>query len=421
MQKLYTLFLLITVSFISAFGASTTSTVNVNGVTREYMTVTPNVKRELFTSVIVFLHGVGGKITGCDDIICYEEVAQQMADLTGSIVLLPQALDEQNPQIKQLSSLLPQLSFLGVDALEIPVNSIWNAGVSVPLDNELKSILQSVGFGDIAAAGKIVLNKDVDDVAFINHIIDASRTSALIPVLSNVFIVGVSMGGAMTYKYAYSGNSQADAIAVISGFVGAEVDNNKPLGIPACIFHSKDDEVVLFNGGIFNEPIPEIVGGIASKSACWTVLPDVYDFPNIADDGITVQKITYPCEPELWFYTLTGAKHADFMKSDYQTGPNDMGYISQIRHFFFLGWVYNSVENHCANSSIAFFNPNPAKENISFTVSGNYELKTVTGKTVLKGNILAGEMISIGNISTGLYIVTLKSIEGNFVDKLIVK
>ncbi len=416
MQKLYTLFLLITFGFVSVFGNETTSTVDMNGVKREYMTVTPDTKIASSNSLIVFLHGIGGKIADCGTAICYKETAQEIADATGSIVLLPQALDEQNEQIKQLSGMLSQF---GLDVPEIPVNSIWSAGVSAPLDDNLKPVLQLLGFGDIAAAGKIVLNKDVDDVAFINRIVNDVKNSVN-TIIENVYVIGVSMGGAMTYKYAYSGNSQAGAVAVISGFVGAEVDNNKPLDVPACIFHSKDDEVIPYDGGIFNEPVSETVDGIASKSACWAAPPVISDFPDIAADGITVQKKTYPCNPDLHFYILTGAGHTDFMKSDYQTGSNDMDYLTEIWNFF-KETKTNGVEDYFAGNNITFFSPNPAKENISFLFPGNYELKTVTGKVILKGNAMAGEMISTGNIQAGLYIVTLKSVEGNFVDKLMIK
>ena len=226
------------------------------------------------------------------------------------------------------------------------------------------------------------------------------------------------MGGAMTYKYAYSPNSQAKAIAVIAGFIGIDVNHNKALNIPACIFHSEDDQVIPYHGGDFNASIPHTVAEIAQKNGCTD--GDDFFIEDIADDGITVQGILYNCEESkrVKFYTLSGALHETFMSSDYISGPNDMDYFTEIWKFF--EEVKSSRIVNIYSSSVPIVYPNPAKGNISFYISGNYEIKELTGKTILKGNVTAGETISIDNIPAGLYLITLKSNEENHVGKLII-
>ena len=415
MRKLYTLFLLIVSVSVSTFGDVVQ--IDINGTTREYIIVAPETPSESPRPLIVFLHGLGQRISD------YVEIAQQTANTTGAVMLLPQALDEQNPSIKFLNEVLSSLEIPEFPESGIPVSSVWNAGTSIPLTGlltpEQMGMLQAF-FPEIAAAQKIVLNADVDDIGFINRIINDIKVPYNIRQ-SRIYMFGVSMGGAMTYKYAYSENAQTAAIAVVSGFIGAEVYHGKILNTPVCIFHSEDDEVVPYYGGIFSQSIPYTVAEFIQKYKC-TEIGYPEGLPDIANDGISVQVQTYACDPRkaLKFYLLSKAKHADFMVSDYKTGPNDIDYLTEIWKFF-EETKSNKIEEIFASNTISFFYPNPAKEAISFSVSGKYELKEITGKAILTGNVAAGEIVSIGNIPAGLYLVTLKSIEGNYTDKLIIK
>lgn len=88
---------------------------------------------------------------------------------------------------------------------------------------------------------------------------------------------------------------------------------------------------------------------------------------------------------------------------------------------FFEGTKSSSIENNFASDNTLLFYPNPAMESISFTTSGNYELREITGKTVLKGNVTERETISISTIPAVLDITTLKSAGNNYTNKLTIK
>lgn len=411
MKKIYILIFVIIFGSISAFGGES-KTISIDGVTREYKLFLPDKPTGTPQPLIVFLHGLGQKIAE------YEGIAQQMANATGSVFLLPQALDEQSTNIKTLINLAKDKG-----GLEIPAECVWSAGLSVTLDAlamELSlSATEKFALQLLLPSGKAVLNANVNDLGFLNGIINEAKASFSINP-SRIYMIGASLGGAMTYRYAYSAGSQVSAIAVIAGFIGAEVDHSGSLNIPVCIFHSQNDQVVPYSGGLFNRPIPDIVDEIGQKRGC-TGTPSVYNFPDIAPDGVTVQSKTYNCNPELplKFYILSGAAHALFMTSDYTAGPNDMDYMTEVWKFFEEAKP-NSVETIRSVEPVSFY-PNPAKENITFTVSGSFELKEMTGKTILKGNAVAGEMTSLENIPSGIYIITLKSDEGMYSGKLIVK
>ena len=438
MRKLYISFLLIISASVYTFGGVTQIT--VDGIAREYIVVAPETSSDSPKPLIVFLHGLGWDITE------YEAMAQQLANEKDAVVLLPQALNEQDDNLIGLANfatsyaleipeILTYLDLAGIqkqDLLELSDFSaypVWGAGASIPFDfNDLVSrglipnepllllYLQST-YKKYIDAGKIELNKDVDDVAFINSAINDIKVPYNIDE-SKILVAGASMGGAMAYKYAYSENSQATALAVVSGFIGNEVDHSKTLDIPVCIFHSKDDEIIPYEGTVFSQPITEIISEFAQKFGCGEAITD--DIKKIADDGITVQVNNYECNTAFKFYLLSGASHFDFLTSDYETGPNDIDYFTEIWNFFAKSTSLN-VEDISVSNNISFFYPNPAKENISFSVSGNYELKDIAGKAVLKGNAAAGESISVGNIPAGLYVITLKSAEGNCANKLIIK
>ena len=352
MRKLYILFLIVSVS-ISSFGMAI-QVIKVNGIDRTYMVVTPEKSSESPGPLIVFLHGIDENISD------YQAMAQQAANETGAVILLPQALGEQDPKLLELVELassyaleVPEISSLmeiiGIqDFTDLPNLSaypVWGAGMSAPFD--FKELVASgmipadlvmplqILYRDIINAGKIELNGKVDDVSFINQAINEVKAAYNIDQ-SKIYMAGVTIGGAMAYKYAYSENSQISALAVIFGFIGNEVDHSKTLDIPVCIFNDLD--------------------GIDYFTKIWECFGDP-----------------------------------------------------------------TNIEDVFTSNSISFFYPNPAKETISFSVSGDYELKNIAGKTILKGNAATGETISIGNIPAGLYIVMLKSVEGNYANKLIVK
>jgi poly(3-hydroxybutyrate) depolymerase len=411
MKKIYISLILVVFVLNSVSGQITTI---VNGQEREYLVFTPLNRHEDPRAMFLLLHGNGGTAqefaTLCN--------AQLIADLTDFIVVFPQALDEQNLELVNLISMLSSLG--GIEFPGVSVEGVWNAGVSVSNSDVIPasymSLMPLIAPG-IAAAGKIQFNKDVDDIAYLNQVINEVKRDYNIDE-SRIFMEGASMGGAMTYRYAYNGESQVSAIAVAAGFIGAEVDDSEPLDIPVCIFHSQDDEVVPYNGSFLNGPIPEIVEKITSLKNCSDGVSS--DLPDIADDGITIEKIQYECNSSyVWFYKITGASHIDFLSSDYQTGPNDIDYLVESYRFF-MNLSSTDIEDRASETKDLFF-PNPAGDFVISSVSGTCNIYNMAGEQVISRYVDEDDRITVSGLPAGLYVVKVKTEQGVVTGKLVKK
>ena len=308
--------ILLLVALLSIFKAFSSEKIVVNGIEREYLKFTPeNLMAESPYSILVLLHYNGAKASDFAD-LCR---ASTLASLYNTVVLVPQALDEQDSDVLSLLTLAESLGeYPGMSK-----TAVWGAGVSVAPSELIPSDYMPIFtmlYPQMAATGKVEFNKSIDDIAFINAIIEDTRENNFANS-AQVFLAGSSMGGAMTYKYAYSQESQADAIAVIAGFVGAEVDNSSPLNIPVCVFHSEDDEVFLYQGSTLNKSVPDFIDKIVSENGCGQNLSS--QFPDLASDGIEVNLTKYNCDVNkiVWFYILKRSRHSDYVIFDYVTVP----------------------------------------------------------------------------------------------------
>lgn len=413
MKHLYT-FLFFSFLSVAAYATSVTKNIDVDGQTRKYIVYFPSNYVDTDTlPLLVFLHPNGFSASEFAETYKMEEVCE----MAKSIVLVPEAMDEQSSTIK---SLYAQAQSLGVGFAGMSVTNVWGAGASVKTD-ELTSKLGSLAplfsmlYPDLAAAGKIQFNKDVDDVKFINAMIDEMETSYKVDQ-DRLFMIGASMGGAMTYKYAYSDGSKIKGAAVICGFVGAEVDTiGKSLDIPLCVFHSQSDSVVAYDGGMLGGPIPSTVAAVASANGCSDYqLADVAD---VADDGFKIKTYSYDCDStkRVLFYSIDKSAHADFLVSDYTTGPNDIDYYYEVYKFLFGVKIPNAVEDNRSMDEHIY--PNPATDYLHTSLSGHYRILSQDGM-VVKTGVVDGQTISVSDLAPGLYIFVLENEEGSFVSKI---
>jgi poly(3-hydroxybutyrate) depolymerase len=411
MRKIYifiTLFVLTTNGLLAQVKTTT-----VNGAERKYLVFTPMNESSEPRALFLLLHGNGSTAAEFAE-LCN---AQSIADKTNYIVVFPEAMDEQN---QELLSLFNLMMTMGKEFPGVSMVKVWNAGVSIQVSDVVPQEyigLLSLVAPTIANAGKIQFNKDIDDVSYLNQVINEVKRDYKVDE-NKIYMEGASMGGAMTYKYAFGSESQVDAIAVIAGFIGAEVDQSKALNIPVCIFHSKDDEVVPYNGGIFNEEIPAIVDNITTSKNCGN--ENSVDFPDIADDGMTVKTTYYDCDASrVWFYEMTGASHKQFFKSDYQTGPNDMDYMSESVRFFENAQL-SSIKNAVSDNKNIFF-PNPATDFILSSVAGIWNIYNLTGELLLLKQVDADETIGVAQLPSGLYLIYVETEQGIITTKLVKK
>ena len=209
------------------------------------------------------------------------------------------------------------------------------------------------------------------------------------------------MGGAMAYKYAFSSNPQITAMAIGSGFIGNEVNTSGDFPISTCHFHSTDDEIVKFNGTLFNDSIQNIINLLAAKNN--------HDAPtetaisnSTEEDNMTVTTYDYTKsgEPRLLFYKITGAEHN-------LAGIKDINIGTEMWRFFNGEPLSNSI--HETSENQLTFYPNPAKENIEVSATGDYAIYNLNGELLLSGKIEKGNDISVKKLSKGNYIIIVNS------------
>lgn len=396
MKKITTLCIALLVASITALAATkTTETFELAGKTRTYLQYIPSsYNAETPSKVLILLHGLNGNMNFFEN-QGYDLAT--MADLTNTIILSLQALDEQDPEVNTLIGLLGTSQ-----ATSFTTTGVWGAGVSVPVSSfptEYQPLI-SVMYPAIAAAGKVILNQHIDDVAYINEVINKTKNTYTVNN-EKVFMLGASMGGAMAYKYAFSANPQITAMAIISGFKGAEVSTSGDFPVATCHFHSTNDEVVVYNGTAFNTPIQDLVTLLSGKNH--TTSAEVIAIPNAEEeDNMTVTAYDYQTasKPRFLFYKIEGANHM-------LTGLKDITIFTEALKFFNNEPILTSItDTYVAQVNVS---PNPTSDYIYVSVSGNYTLYTLQGNIILAGSAHENEAIAVGHLPKGLYLLSIEN------------
>ena len=396
MKKITTLCIALLVASITALAATkTTETFELAGKTRTYLQYIPSsYNAETPSKVLILLHGLNGNMNFFEN---QGYNLATMADVTNTIILSLQALDEQDATVNNFITVIGSYQ-----ATSFTTTGVWGAGVSVPVSSfptEYQPLI-SVMYPAIAAAGKVILNQHIDDVAYINEVINKTKNTYTVNN-EKVFMLGASMGGAMAYKYAFSTNPQITAMAIISGFKGAEVSTSGDFPVATCHFHSTNDEVVVYNGTTFNTPIQDLVTLLSGKNH--TTSAEVIAIPNAEEeDNMTVTAYDYQTasKPRFLFYKIEGANHM-------LTGLKDITIFTEALKFFNNEPILTSItDTYVAQVNVS---PNPTSDYIYVSVSGNYTLYTLQGNIILAGSAHENEAIAVGHLPKGLYLLSIEN------------
>ena len=117
-------------------------------------------------------------------------------------------------------------------------------------------------------------------------------------------------------------------------------------------------------------------------------------------------------------YTFNNTNAYFYYKWDISNNNGDVYF--QSSEFTFSGPIITSVENR--NDQRIHIFPNPAKTELS--ISGNlsentnYEITSMEGKSLQKG-VVNGGSVSIENLTTGLYIIKIKTDAGERVQRFV--
>ncbi len=378
-------------------------TLAVDGLERSYVVYTPSgFDKSHSHSVLMILHGLNGTSEG------YAELcnAQMLSDVNDALVVLPQALEEQDSEIQTALATMKQF---GILPAEMELKYPWGAGARISVDamkemaGASASLLPLI-MPNVVQKGYGELNEVVDDVKFIDQIYADMQKSY--NANDSFFVVGASMGGAMAYKYAYSSSCKAKKICVINGFVGSGVDTvGKAINIPALIFHSKADQVVKYEGGMFNGPILPTINTVAAQNGCGESQQKAVE--DVKEDGNQVVRMDYSCEEgkEIVYYESDNAAHTDFLNAQ----TNDVDFFAEME-FFFYGKSFVGCDDYLADQQLSFY-PNPVVDMLYTSEEGRFSVKDLMGRTLFSGEMSNGA-VDLSSLSAGIYFFSLENGKG---------
>jgi len=369
-------------------------TIYVDGFKREYWVYTPSHPfSEKPDGMIVCLHGFGRTM---DDFFDQYNITA-IADSLNMIIAAPQALPEQNQEVRRDAEIINSWT-----DNTISLNSVWGCGLSVHVTSFGLTLFDAE------------LNKEVDDVKFIDQMIDEILAENSIPE-RNLFMLGTSMGGFMTYQYALRKGGRLSGIISIAGSMGLSVKGmDYTTKLPVCDFHSVTDEVVSYTGSQFQFPVlialamskTNVINyWVETNSAGLPVTEQVQNYPSTKE--ITVEKITYPDKDnEVIHYKIDGASHSYFFKKE---EGDCMDHVEEITRFIQSHISKSPIQIQPVSAQKLVFYPNPVQDIIYVDVeSGIVTIFDTTGQTVFTQSFTEGK-IDLSFLKSGIYIIEIQS------------
>jgi poly(3-hydroxybutyrate) depolymerase len=305
--------------------------INADGFDREYLLYTPeNNSDKAPEGIVVYLHGFNGSMQDFFNKYNFSE----MADALNCIVLAPQALREQDQALLTNPIVISLFTEYGIS-----LNSVWACGLAV------KAYVPS-GDTNIVYLDE-ELNKNVNDVDFIASIIDNTVSEFGLDG-RNIFVLGTSMGGYMSYQFALKHGDKLSGLISVSGSMGTKIKAaENPVKVPICDFHSLTDDLVPYHGSMILYGLmvdlakdkEEIINyWVNNNMAGSPIVENVQYYPS--SNGITVEKFTYPApDYEVIHYKMNGSDHTHFFTKEVDC----MDYKEEVLKFI-QSHVYVSVE-----------------------------------------------------------------------------
>lgn len=354
-----------------AFAGFTTGTFKYKGAWRKYAIYVPAIYASSSEKVplLLGLHGYG------DDIDNFRNICMtNIADTANYICVYAEALP-----------------WLGANA--------WNSGAGV---------------------GIINVNSEVDDVGFLNSLIDTVISKYRIDT-TRMYAFGFSFGGFMVDRLATECSQRFAAACNVSGLHGNFLAGKIPSTyVPYLKFHGTNDPTISYNGmqtvGLFpgfGLSAENTVKFWMTQNHCDTI-PVVDSMPNTANDGLRFIRFTYnngDNNSKVIFYKVLNGLH-----KWYGLPANDISYCQTIWDFFrqykrenFVTAIRNI--NHVEQIKIF---PNPSNGNFTVSLQNlNYNIQQISifdiaGKEVYTQVVTTQSPITIiSNLPKGLYLLRL--------------
>lgn len=361
------LLVLVQISVLYSFAQYSDHSFTFGGISRQYRLYVPPVYDSTRpTPFVLALHGLGDTKNNFAAGIAMNKVA----DTANFIFAVPQAI---------------------VDNV-LTGQSAWNSGAGE--------------FG-------ITLNPNIDDVGFLNALIDSVSTVYNIDQ-TRVYSTGFSMGAFMTNRLGCELNNRIAAIASVSGTIGNGITCNPTRDVPACHFHGTKDSTIYYVGDPFGSDPEALVAYWRSHNHCDSLPSAIDTMPNTVNDGLTVVRYTYPngrFGTEVEFYKVINGQH------QWLTAANDVNFAVEVWRFFRrFQWTDQStaIADIPEDLKVSVY-PNPANTSFNIQLPATEEKITevriadVTGKVLyFNQHVLAGQLLQV-NLpqASGLNIISV--------------
>ncbi|MBP6659096.1 MAG: T9SS type A sorting domain-containing protein [Chitinophagales bacterium] len=372
MKKLYfTLFIAILLQSASSFAGFIDGSYKYKGQTRKYSIYVPSIyyTQNKKVPLLLGLHGYGDEISNFKN-ICLTSIA----DTANYICVYAEGLP-----------------FFGANA--------WNSGAGV---------------------GIINVNSTIDDVGFLNGLVDTVIKKYNIDT-NRMYVFGFSFGGFMTDRLATQNSSRFAAVANVSGLHGNFLAGFIPTkGVPYLKFHGTNDPTIKYDGsqtvGLFpgfGLSAEKTVKFWVAQNRCDTI-PIIDTMPNTSTDTLTFIRYTYKNgrdRSDVVFYKVINGIHRW-----YGTPTNDISYCQTIWKFFSQYSKNAVILSTRNNQKIEHFNiyPNPTTSNFTIDLSSltekinTIQIYSVTGNLVFIRNIDNENVLNIDTVfPKGMYLVQL--------------
>lgn len=334
----------------NSIGQQSYETVELNGTTREYYQYLP-VNYDPGTEslpVVFLLHGLGGNALNTSSY-----GMNPIADTARFIAVYPQGLSNGS-------------------------QNAWNNG----------TLLSSSG----------------EDVLFISSLIDTLNAEQNID-LSRVYMSGISMGSIMTYTLC---RHLSDRIAAAGCLIGTmstdDINNFNPaFPVPTLHKHGTNDATVPYSApalpslSLVQQTIDQlkVSNGFQGDSTVTTM-------PDLASDGITIDKIVYNCTTPVELWRMNNADHVLLFEPLNDTNTTEMLWS------FFAQYTHPNPSTaglgNLQELEIDFY-PNPAKDVINIINHKDFsqiEIYSIDGK--LHSTFDCSAQINVQSLESGTYI-----------------
>jgi polyhydroxybutyrate depolymerase len=310
-----------------------------------------------------------------------------------------------------------------------------NASINFNYTN-FKGIADTAGFIVVHPEGTLLqgtphwnvggwtLASNTDDVGFTSALIDTISSNYSIN-LDRVFSTGMSNGGYMSFLLACQLSDRFAAVASVTGSMTPQTYNacNPQHPTPILQIHGTNDGTVPYNGNSYwTKSIDDVLQYWSSYNNC-NLSPLTYNLPDInSSDGSMVEYTIYSGGDN-----ATTTEHFKVIGGDHDWpgvfGNMDINASIEVWKFFSkydingaIGGV--SIKNIPKNSFKIF--PSPAKDfvivELEFNSQTAYQINSLDGKLVKKGNIIPGEnKIDISLLKANSYLIKIGNNSKNFI------